>query len=500
MPVFSPRQLALLRETVLENEFIPDYVKVGLERNKKQIDLLITEAREILFGGSAGGGKSYGALMYASQYLGVPKYSALVLRRTFAQMGKAESIYSVAVDWWAGMKNVHHNGSEHKFRFPSGATVEFGHMNTEAAKYNYQGGGYHRVIFDELTQFPESPYRYLFGRQRKPEGSLIPLGTLATANPGGVGHQWVKNRFIDPKTRKPEAVFIPSRLSDNGNLDQASYIQGLNELDPVTRRQMLDGDWDAIEGGRFKSEWLRYYELHGEFIKFDDGNAHTQWFRWRDRTVFFTVDTAASAKTSADFTVIAVWCLSARGHLILLALVRFQAEVPDVMARIKSEVRRWKPAFVAIEEVGAHSGKAIGQLLRRSIDPAMTIKSMSPKGQDKLARAAAAITLAHDGRIWLPPQNSALWPKDEVEAELLTFTGAVGEDGNDDVVDVFSYAAELLPSLSSTSIIGGPTGSVGGLPALRPQGTLQSAPGTSKAKSPTAPSKPAMGVGKAPGW
>lgn len=58
MQAFNPRQLALLQETVLENEFIPDYVKTGLERNAKQIELLITEAREILFGGSAGGGKA----------------------------------------------------------------------------------------------------------------------------------------------------------------------------------------------------------------------------------------------------------------------------------------------------------------------------------------------------------------------------------------------------------------------------------------------------------
>lgn len=482
----EPRQLAILQATVMENPYIPDQAKDGLRRNLKQIDLLVAEDREILFGGAAGGGKSYGALMFAAQYVTEPTYAALIIRRTFAQLDESDSIYGLAQEWWAGDPRVKHDSTKHRFTFPSGAVIKFGHMENAKDRFKYQGGAYRTVIYDELTQFPIAPmYTYLFSRQRRKAGSRIPLRTLATANPGGEGHEWVKKRFIDPKTKRDKARFIPSRLTDNGNIDQKSYIESLDEVDPLTRAQLLSGDWNAIEGGRFKAEWFKYYQrgIVEPWLLIDGKD-----FDPRKGMRFITIDSAASTKASADRTAIGVWTLTNDAKLICLAVDVGRWEIPEIIARIKAIVRRWKPGFVAIEEVGAHSGRAIGQLLRRSTDPAMSVRSLNPGGQDKLIRATPAITLAHDGRLYFP-ESDPLFPLEDVMTELQTFTGI--NDAHDDVVDMIAYAAGLLPHISSASSPGG----TGGVEQMQP--AKIPGQGTHRALNPQ-PKKITMGVGNIP--
>ena len=128
--------------------------------------------------------------------------------------------------------------------------------------------------FDEATQFQEDDYRYLFSRLRRLEGSNVPLRMRAASNPGNIGHDWVKRRFLE-EGRQYGRVFIPARLDDNPYLDRAEYVRALSELDPVTRAQLLDGDWTARAGGSlFLREWfpivddwprqarrLRYWDL-----------------------------------------------------------------------------------------------------------------------------------------------------------------------------------------------------------------------------------------------
>jgi predicted phage terminase large subunit-like protein len=79
--------------------------------------------------------------------------------------------------------------------------------------------------------------------------ATVPIRMRATANPGNVGHEWVKTRFVDPQTRPPGVFFLRARLEDNDYLDQLSYIGTLMHLDPITRRQLLEGDWDVVPGG-----------------------------------------------------------------------------------------------------------------------------------------------------------------------------------------------------------------------------------------------------------
>jgi predicted phage terminase large subunit-like protein len=121
--------------------------------------------------------------------------------------------------------------------------------------FRYQSAAFQYIGFDELSHFEEQQYRYMFSRLRRLEGVEVPLRMRSASNPGGVGHDWVKRRFIDPGS--PERPFIPSRLEDNPYLDRESYVESLKELDPTTREQLLNGDWVVRPpGGMFKRGWF----------------------------------------------------------------------------------------------------------------------------------------------------------------------------------------------------------------------------------------------------
>lgn len=218
---------------------------------------------EVLYGGAAGGGKTDWELMGALQYVDIPGYSALLLRRTFAQLSKSDGLIPRSHEWLAG-SDAEWSAKDSRWTFPSGARLEFGHVQHEIDKYNYQGAAYQSVSFDELTQFTESIYRYLISRIRRPSDkanplSQVPLRVRCGSNPGGVGHDWVKRRFITENTAN--RAFLPAKLSDNPYLDAEEYAKGLALLDPVTRAQLLEGDWTArASGGFFKREWIDFTE------------------------------------------------------------------------------------------------------------------------------------------------------------------------------------------------------------------------------------------------
>lgn len=216
---------------------------------------LVNDYREVFYGGAAGGGKSDALLMAALQFVDVPGYSALILRRTFADLSLPGAIMERA-GAWLHPSDAKWNEREKTWVFPSGATLTFGYLEHENDKYRYQGAEFQFCGFDELTQFTQTQYRYLFSRLRRLEGVTVPVRMRAASNPGGAGHEWVKQRFL---VEGPDAgrIFIPAKLADNPHLDQTEYRASLAELDPVTRAQLLAGDWDVRERGPlFDRAWF----------------------------------------------------------------------------------------------------------------------------------------------------------------------------------------------------------------------------------------------------
>jgi hypothetical protein len=171
--------------------------------------------------------------------------------------------------------NARYNASEHTWRFPSGAKIVFGSMRHTKDKLNYQGKAYDFIAFDELTHFTYEEYIYLSSRNR-PNGPGTRCYIRATANPGGIGHGWVKDRFITaapPMTticedveielpngtkekRSRSRIFVPSSVFDNQALldNDPGYITRLASLPEAERKALLYGDWNSYSG-QFFMEW-----------------------------------------------------------------------------------------------------------------------------------------------------------------------------------------------------------------------------------------------------
>jgi predicted phage terminase large subunit-like protein len=251
---------------VIQNHWIPQ-TPTG-----QQAAFLTLPVREALFGGAAGGGKSSALLMAALQYVDVPGYAALLFRRTYADLRLPGALMDRAGSWLGGTA-ARWNANEHQWMFPSGATLTFGYLEAEADRYRYQGVEAQFIGWDELTQFSEVQYRYLFSRLRRLETANVPLRMRAASNPGGVGHEWVRQRFLI-EGRSAGRVFVPARLADNPYLDVDEYRQSLAELDPTTRAQLEEGDWEVHQSGsKFRREW---FEVVGE------APAGLRWVRYWD--------------------------------------------------------------------------------------------------------------------------------------------------------------------------------------------------------------------------
>lgn len=242
------------------------------DRQKLFLDL--RDEREVLFGGSAGGGKSNALLAAALEYVNIKGYSALLLRRTYADLAKPGALMDRAHQWLKG-STAKWNDQTKQWRFPSGAVLSFGYLENENDKYRFQSSEYQMIGFDELTQFQESQYLYMFSRLRRLADSDIPLRVRSATNPGGVGAKWVQERFIPDDFTPEQAVepyvfwkegvnadgsqvrraFVPARLTDNPHLDRDEYAQSLSELDAVTREQLLKGDWQIRERGNVYPMW-----------------------------------------------------------------------------------------------------------------------------------------------------------------------------------------------------------------------------------------------------
>lgn len=410
----------------------------------------------MLYGGAAGGGKTSALLMAAAQYVETPGYAALILRESFRDLVQPDALIPRSKTWWYG--KAQWSSQLCRWTFPSGATITFGYLSHDDDVHQYQGAAYQAICIDELGQHSEFRYRYLFSRLRKPNDLHVPLRMRSTANPGGKGSDWIKNRFIKPPAPDPTIAFVAAKLADNPALNYAEYVASLAHLDPLTRAQLLDGDWDAHADGRFKPSWFvgRWTRYGTGWVLRTPGQPE-RYAVLEDCWLFLTCDPAASVKDSADYTVICAWAVTQRNDLIWLDTVRFRAEIPDILPRVQAVWDRWQVGnlrnvpllkFVGIEAVASNC--AVYQAARRT---KMVVRQLTPGGKDKLVRATPFMNLAADHRVWLPA--AATWLEDAT-AELFSFTGDDKVDANDDTVDCASYAGEVLMHANPSGCTGKP--------------------------------------------
>lgn len=232
----------------------------------KQAAFLLLNSREAFYGGSAGGGKSDALLMGGLQYVDVKGYAGIIFRKTYADLTKPGALIDRAKEWLFRFDDVRWNEKDKKFEFferygPHKETIsilQFGYLENSNDKYNYQGGEYQYIGFDELTHIDLNSYTYMFSRLRRLKGAQVPLRVRSASNPpDDDSGMWVKTRFIDEGPAEGR-IFIPAGMDDNPHLDVEEYDKSLSELDPVTRARLRDGNWEIVrKGNMFKRNWFQ---------------------------------------------------------------------------------------------------------------------------------------------------------------------------------------------------------------------------------------------------
>ena len=156
-----------------------------------------------------------------------------------------------------------YNSSKHIWTFKNGSIIDFGYIDSENDVYQYQSAEYDVIRFDELTHFTEYMYTYMISRCRG--ANPFPKHIKSSTNPGGVGHSWVKERFIDvgepnviheitlENGKKNTVIFIPSLVQDNMFLldNDPDYVSRLELLPEKEKQALLYGDWDIFDGQFF---------------------------------------------------------------------------------------------------------------------------------------------------------------------------------------------------------------------------------------------------------
>lgn len=289
------------------------------------LDTSGNQPKEAFYGGAAGGGKSEALLMAAAQYVELPGYSALILRKTLPDLAQAGALIPRSQEWWMGTAAKWHENKK-RWTFPSGAIIRFGYLERDSDINNYFGSEYHFIGFDECTQFPFHHYRNLLSRlRRKAVHTHIPLRYRAGSNPGGIGHDWVKERFLSAEGMKAGRVFVPANLKDNPSLNYAEYRATLMELDPIMRARLLEGDWSVSgSAGNFDREWF------GSPIELEDLPPLNSF-----RAICRYWDTAATAplpgrEDEADYTVGTLLGLHSSGEVYVIHVSRFQGNPSKV--------------------------------------------------------------------------------------------------------------------------------------------------------------------------
>ncbi len=321
----------------------------------KQELFLKCEAKEVLFGGQAGGGKSDALLMAALQYVSVPGYAAILFRRTFPELDAPGGLIPRSTAWLEAT-DARWDGKRSLWTFPrSGAVLKLSSMQLFKDRLRQKGAEYDMIGFDELTSFQEAMYRYMYSRRRHTTKSQAPLRVMAASNPGDVGHDWVKARLIEPKTRKPSSVFIPSTLEDNPYIDTDEYDDSLQELFPHEYQQLRWGDWDAVqEGEMFKRQYFSRFVVMEDLP--DEVKKRLIWCRYWD-----LAGTEKKEGKNPDWTAGALVALDpTAGDWYIVDMVRFQMAPADTENTIcaVAEVDSRK-VRVRIEEEGGASGKFV---------------------------------------------------------------------------------------------------------------------------------------------
>ena len=403
---------------------------------------LRTYSIEALFGGAAGGGKSSALLMSALQYVEVPGYSAILFRKTYADLSLPGALMDRFKAWMANFDDIHWNANSYVATFPSGARISFGYLNNTNDFLRYKGSEFQFIGMDEVTEIRESDYRYLFSRLRRPASgplSEVPLRMRAASNPAP---NWVRQRFI-VEGQDQGRIFVPSKLTDNPGIDAESYRQALSALDPIERRRLEMGDWWATTLGTLFERTNFEIIDHSEVPKvLSSARAVRFW------------DLAASEPSSSnpnpDWTV-GTLMLFDQGIAYVLDVKRARVKNEQVEKLIaQTALEDGKSVSIRMEQEPGSSGKALIDQYARYVLPGYDFQGIRSTG-DKETRARPFAAAVANGNVRV---IRASWLSDWLD-EFSSFPEACDHDDQvDSATGAFSYLAGLgLPQRRQVAII-----------------------------------------------
>lgn len=457
----------------------------------------------LIYGGGAGGGKSFYLVNEPLRHINNRNFRAGIFRRTYPQIRGQGGIWDEARQTYPHFGAKMREGTQLDAVFPSQASIAFLHCQHEKTKYDYQGHQFGYLAFDELTHFTESQFFYLLSRNRTTCG--IRPYCRASCNPDA--GSWVASFiswWIDQDSGFPipercgqlryfvreddeliwasdpndlveqfpeyqvddllSVTFVPASLDDNPVLleKDKGYRSRLRAQPKIERERLEKGNWKAAEGAIISKNWLNRYEqagditqlfYHGELLELNV----TQLRR------FATIDTAGTSKEKAaemrgdppSYSVCAVWDhfrhrdnIHNYDVLILRHVWRDQVDWNDLKRRIPEVLRNWNVPVAVIEN--AHYGQPLAMEMK-----GQNTKLVGPKipGMDdtsrgaKLERAIASgfLSRLEDIGIWIPEREAAPWVNAYV-SELTSWTGLPKETA--DQIDVSSYAAFHVRQMS----------------------------------------------------
>jgi len=465
----------------------------------KQMALKMLPHDEALMGGALGGGKSDVILDLALEYVTVPGYACLILRKTLTDLKQSGALLDRMMNWmmpFLRTKEVRYEASTHKFLYPTfspsgermvDACVQFGYIGESNAYTRYQGIEVQGVYFDEVTQHAERDYDYLFTRLRKcvcplhterdagddpiyydncqlcQWAKMVPIRMRSTCNPDGIGFAWVKRKFkISPDMTEEEAAekgvkvrwigkdpkrpFIPSTYKDNPYLDHKAYEARLKQkLSAELYEALVEGSWGVVANARYKKHWARYYSIRGELLYLGPNfSGRGLDMRTDIQEIFQTIDSATTSEEGpgdVDLFPTKVknpsWSVISTWALTTCFNLLFlhMIRFREEIPEVVDELRNQYEMWQPSVAIVEENGVGKG-VSQFAARMGMNIEGLH-KDKDKLVNSTNSIIQMKSGRIWFPWGNPS-WLGD-AEEEIFTWQGHPQE--TDDIIDTLAHAA-----------------------------------------------------------
>lgn len=434
-----------------------------------QTAFLSSNADIVVYGGSAGGGKTWGLLLEPLRHISNKDFSCVIFRRTSPQITNEGGMWDESGNVYSLIGGEPRVG-DLSWEFKSGASIRFSHLQHEATKYNWQGAQIPLIMFDELTHFTQSQFTYMLSRNRSMCG--VKPYVRATCNPDA--DSWVKE-FLAPWVDDEHAefpfppgklrwftqnngvitwvtedwrdengmpgkslTFIPASVFDNKELLRVNpeYLSNLRALDYVEQRRLLYGDWKVRpEAGKvFNRGWFGTEEAapaKGKLVRF-----------W---------DFAATAKKAEgddpDYTVgllLREW----EDVYYVEDVIRERQEPARIDEIVKNTAAQdGRRVEICWEIEPGASGKKVNQQLAKMLK-GYVVRGIHPVG-DKIQRSKAASAQALAGNIKLI--RNATW-NSAFLAELHGFPDLPHDDQVDALSGAFNRLAGVARLDGSSSV------------------------------------------------